>query len=52
MSSAGVTVEGPLGDRGSWLAAARKSYLQYIIERTTGDSTLAFGFWDTQTKLS
>jgi hypothetical protein len=52
MSNAGVTVEGPLSDRGSWLAAARKSYLQYIIERTTGDSTLAFGFWDTQAKLS
>jgi hypothetical protein len=27
MSNAGATVEGPLSDRGSWLAAARKSYL-------------------------
>lgn len=52
MSNAGVTFEGPIKDRGSWLAAARKSYLQYIIERTAGDSTLAFGFWDTQAKLS
>ena len=52
MSNAGGTAEGPLSDRGSWLAAARKSYVQYLIERTAGNSTLAFGFWDTQSKLS
>src|SRR5262249_22168227 len=33
-SNAGVMAEGPLGKRrrGSWLAGARKSYLQYIFE--------------------
>ena len=30
----------------------RKSYLQYIIQRTTDDPTLAFGFLDAQGKLS
>jgi hypothetical protein len=48
MSSTGLTAEGPLGGKGSWLAAARKSYLQYIIELTADDPTLAFGFWDAQ----
>jgi hypothetical protein len=52
MSNAGVTAEGPIKGRGSWLAAARKSYLQYLIERTASNTTLAFGFWDTQGKLS
>jgi hypothetical protein len=46
--------EGPLGKsrRGSWLVAARKSYLQYIINRVTDDPTLAFGFSDVQGRLS
>lgn len=50
-SNAGISGEGPLGKHGSWLAAARKSYLQYIIERTANDPTIAFGFWDAQAKL-
>ena len=38
-SNAGLIAEGPLGrdHRGSWLAGARKSYLQYIIQRTATD---------------
>ena len=51
-SNAGMTAEGPLGKKGSWLAAARKSYLQYIIERTSDDSALGFGFWDAQGKVA
>jgi hypothetical protein len=51
-SNAGLTAEGPLGRKGSWLAAARKSYLQYIIERTADDPTLGFGFWDAQGKAA
>jgi hypothetical protein len=51
-SNAGLTAEGPLGNKGSWLAAARKSYLQYIIERTADDPTLGFGFWDAQGKVA
>jgi hypothetical protein len=52
-SNAGVLAEGPLfGGRGSWLAAARKSYLQYLIERTSDDPTLGFGFTDGQGRLT
>jgi hypothetical protein len=53
-SNAGVLAEGPLGRgrRGSWLAAARKSYLQYLIKRTSDDPTLAFGFTDAQGRVS
>jgi hypothetical protein len=49
-SNAGLMAEGPLG-RGSWLAAARKSYLQYIIERTSDEPSLAFGFSDLQGRV-
>jgi len=54
-SNAGVMAEGPLGKkrRGAWMAGVRKSYLQYIIQRTAkSEPTLAFGFFDSQGKLS
>ncbi|HSW50409.1 MAG TPA: TonB-dependent receptor, partial [Bryobacteraceae bacterium] len=55
-SNAALVSEGPLGSRrrGSWLLAARKSYLQYIIRRTTSDSdpAFAFGILDGQAKLA
>jgi hypothetical protein len=53
-SNAGVMAEGPLGakKRGSWLAGARKSYLQYIFSRTFPETTFIFGFEDAQGKLS
>ena len=52
-SNAGVIAEGPLGHkRGSWLVGARKSYLQYIFERTFPDTTFIFGFEDTQGRLT
>src|SRR6185369_7157956 len=53
-SNAGVMAEGPLGKRkrGSWLAGARKSYLQYIFERTFPDTTFIFGFEDAQGRLT
>ena len=45
--------EGPLRrGRGSWLVSARKSYLQYLINRLTTDSAVAIGFTDYQGKLS
>lgn len=50
-TNAGGEVEGPIGrrNRGSWMVSARKSYLQYIISRTTkGNTPLAFGFVDVQ----
>ena len=53
-SNAGVMAEGPLGrnKRGSWLAGARKSYLQYILARTFPDTTLIFGLEDAQARLT
>ena len=51
-SNASVMAEGPLGRRGSWLASARKSYLQYILRRTAPDFSMAFGFTDVQAKLA
>lgn len=50
-SNAGLTAEGPLGKRLTWITGVRKSYLQYIIERTADEPGLAFGFWDAQGKL-
>ncbi|MFN7925518.1 MAG: carboxypeptidase-like regulatory domain-containing protein [Bryobacteraceae bacterium] len=51
-SNAGGSAEGPIGKRGSWLVAARKSYLDYIIQNTSSDPSIAFGFWDTQGRAS
>jgi hypothetical protein len=53
-SNAGVIAEGPLGQnkRGSWLAGARKSYLQYILERTFPDTSLIFALEDVQGRVS
>ena len=53
-SNAGGMAEGPLGKkkRGSWMAGARKSYLQYIFQRTFPDTSYIFGFEDVQGRLS
>ncbi|MBI4873298.1 MAG: TonB-dependent receptor [Acidobacteria bacterium] len=55
-SNAGILVEGPWGksERGSWLVAFRKSYLQYILNRIDfGDQpAMAFGFTDGQAHLT
>ena len=53
-SNAGFMAEGPLGrkKRGSWMAGARKSYLQYIFERTFPDTAYIFGFADAQGRLA
>jgi len=52
-SNAGAMAEGPLGKkkRGSWLVAARKSYLQYLLERIDPGSGLAIGGEDVQARL-
>jgi hypothetical protein len=54
VSNAGAIAEGPLGKqkRGSWLVALRKSYLQYLLERTFPNTTLIFGLEDAQGRLS
>lgn len=51
-SNAGGMAEGPIGKRGSWLAGARKSYLQYIFERAFPETSFIFGFEDAQGRLS
>ena len=53
-SNAGFMAEGPFGGdkRGSWMVAARKSYLQYIFERTFPDTSYIFGFEDVQGRLT
>jgi hypothetical protein len=51
-SGASITGEGPLGaaGRGSWLLAARQSYLQWLLKRLDYEGT-SFGFADVQSKL-
>ena len=54
-SNAGGMAEGPIGRKrkhGSWLVAARKSYLQYILERTFPDTSLIFGLEDVQGRFT
>jgi hypothetical protein len=49
---AGVTAEGPLGrsKKAAWLVTARKSYLQYLMNRINS-SGLSIGYYDTEDKL-
>jgi len=53
-SNASLLAEGPIGRnrRGDWIASVRKSYLHYIIERVADEPTLAFGFFDSQGKVT
>ena len=53
-SNAGVLAEGPLGKRrrGSWIVSARKSYLQYILERTAAGASVDFGLEDFEGRMS
>ncbi|OLC79721.1 MAG: hypothetical protein AUH72_13955 [Acidobacteria bacterium 13_1_40CM_4_65_8] len=49
-------VEGPIGPtddakRGSWLFAARKSYLNLVVDRIYRDQNISFGFVDAQSKV-
>ena len=53
MVHAGVQAESPFaGGKGSWLAAARQSYAQYIVRRLTTDTAQAIGFFDVQGKVN
>ncbi len=52
VADAGILAEGPLaGGRGSWIASARKSYVQYLLNRLSSDSALGIGFTDMQGKV-
>jgi len=51
-TSASVLGEGPIAHgKGSWLASARRSYLNYLIDRIEPDTGFAFGFVDGQGKV-
>ncbi|HET7872631.1 MAG TPA: hypothetical protein VFL42_08980, partial [Terriglobales bacterium] len=54
MADSDVIAEGGLGrsGKGSWLASARKSYLDYLIHRPTGDPFTNVSFQDADLKLS
>ncbi len=54
VAASGLVAEGPLtkSRRGSWLVAARKSYLQYLLRKSTAGDTLAFGFFDAEGRLT
>jgi hypothetical protein len=50
-TSATVLGEGPIANgKGSWLASARRSYLNYLVNRINPDTGFAFGFVDAQGK--
>ena len=51
-TSASFVAEGPIGSarRGSWLASARQSYVQWLISRIDSDGGTAFSFSDAQAK--
>lgn len=52
-ANAGFMAEGPLGSgRCSWIAGFRKSYLQYILQRTLADPSMAFGVQDGHGRLT
>jgi TonB dependent receptor-like, beta-barrel/CarboxypepD_reg-like domain len=52
-TSAAFLGEGPLaGDKGSWLASIRRSYLDYLIRRIDPEAGFAFGFTDAQAKVT
>jgi hypothetical protein len=50
-TSAAMLGEGPIANgKGSWLASARRSYLNYLIDRIDPETGFAFGFVDAQAK--
>lgn len=53
-SNASILLEGPLSARrrGSWLVSARKSYLQYLINISSDEPSIAFAFSDVQARLT
>src|SRR5262249_53974218 len=51
-SNVAGSVEGRIGNRGTFLVAARESYLQYLLARTSDSPGLDFAFRDLQAKLT
>lgn len=51
VAATSVLTEGPW-KHGTWLVSVRKSYLQYLLQKARAIDTLAFGFFDVQSKLT
>jgi hypothetical protein len=52
-ANVGLMAEGPLRfGQCSWIAGIRKSYLQYILDHTLSDPSMAFGVQDNEGRLS
>jgi hypothetical protein len=52
-TSANVIGEGPWGNgRGAWVVSARRSYLDFLLERIDPDGSFGFGFSDALTKVT
>jgi len=47
-----ATLEGPMGGKASWIASARQSYLNYIVERVDDDPHLTLGWRDLTSRLT
>ncbi len=47
-----LTGEGPLGGRGAWLVSARRSYLDYIMDRLEANPEAMIRYYDVQGKLT
>ena len=48
-SEAGLTLDGPAGESGSWLFSVRRSYLQFLFEAL--DLPIRPDYWDAQTRV-
>ena len=52
-TSANFIGEGPLGSgRGAWIVSARRSYLDFLLERIDPDGSFGFGFSDALAKVT
>jgi hypothetical protein len=54
LGAAGVfaTLEGPAGGKASWIASARQSYLDYVVERVDDEPHLALGWRDFTSRVT
>lgn len=50
VAATSAIAEGPWR-KGTWLVSVRKSYLQYLLAKARAIDTLAFGFFDVQSKV-
>jgi hypothetical protein len=52
-TSANIIGEGPLANgRGTWVVSARRSYLDFLLERIDPDGSFGFGFSDALAKVT